>query len=71
MRKIVERRFYTDRNYYIKLRRRQNANKGLDCEEYHGASHVYAQSGYKSSNLHVIHPGCALLHEMFHALIVL
>lgn len=25
------------RNYYIKLRRRQNANKGRDCEEYYGA----------------------------------
>lgn len=25
------------RNYYIKLRRRQNANKGHDCEEYYGA----------------------------------
>lgn len=24
-------------NYYIELRRRQNANKGRDCEEYCGA----------------------------------
>lgn len=28
---------YLGCNYYIKLKRRQNANKGRDCEEYYGA----------------------------------